>query len=113
MFLLIGLDKDDERFERRVARKLVVPGAIVLTFIYLSVFVLLSFGGYKTPEYNKMSLGRFTVAVIKDKLTNETVTIELNKDELKYTHKNIIEQQRGTTHYVENVTYLVLEKEEY
>ena len=113
MFLLIGLDKDDERFERRAARKLVVPGAIVVTFIYISLFVPMPFAGYKTPEYNKMSMGRFTVAVIKDKLTNETVTIELDKDEFEYTHNRITGSLKGIKHNLENVTYLVLEKEGY
>ena len=77
------------------------------------VFVPVPFDGYKTPEYDKMNMGRFTVAVIKDKLTNETVTIELDKDELKYIHNRIIENRRGIEHHVENVKYLVLEKEGY
>ena len=113
LWFLLVLDKDDKRFERRVARKLVVPGAIVLTLICISVSVPLPFDGYKTPEYDKMNMGRFTVAVIKDKLTNETVTIELDKDELKYIHNEIIENRRGIKHHVENVKYLVLEKEGY
>ena len=113
MFLLIGLDKDDERFERRAARKLVVPGAIVVTFIYLSIFVPMPFAGYKTPEYNKMSMGRFTVAVIKDKLTNETVTIELDGEHTEFGANKITGSLKGIKHNLEEVRYLVLEKEGY
>ena len=84
-----------------------------MTLIWISVSVPLPFDGYKTPEYDKMNMGRFTVAVIKDKLTNETVTIELDKDELEYTHNRITGSLKGIKHNLENVTYLVLEKEGY
>lgn len=108
-FLLCEEHKN--KIRNKIIMKAVIPLAVILISVLLLGTVPIPFDGYVTPYTQKMNMGCFICAVIKDCTTKETLTIDV--DSCKLIKNKINERRKGISRNVENVRFLVLEKEGY